>query len=73
MRAIRRDVFLALEGFDELYRDASIEDIELGYRLRRKGYRISLDRTLEVTRLKRWTAASLLLSDIGRRAVPWSE
>ncbi len=71
--AIRRDVFLALDGFDERYRDASIEDIELGYRLRRKGYRISLDRTLEVTHLKRWTAGSLLLSDIGRRAVPWSE
>jgi GT2 family glycosyltransferase len=71
--AIRRNVFLALGGFDELYREASIEDIELGYRLRRKGYRISLDRTLEVTHLKRWTVASLLLSDVVRRAVPWSE
>jgi GT2 family glycosyltransferase len=71
--AIRRDVFRAVGGFDARYREASVEDIELGYRLRRGGHRITVDRTLEVTHLKRWTASSLLRTDIGRRALPWSE
>ncbi len=71
--AIRHDVFRAVGGFDARYRQASIEDIELGYRLRRHGHRITVDRTLEVTHLKRWTASSLLRTDIGRRALPWSE
>jgi GT2 family glycosyltransferase len=71
--AIRRKVFRAVGGFDARYREASIEDIELGYRLRRHGHRITVDRTLEVTHLKRWTASSLLRTDIGRRALPWSE
>lgn len=70
--AIRREIFDAVGGFDARYREASIEDIELGYRLRRQGHRIAVDRTLEVTHLKRWTAASLLRADIGRRALPWS-
>lgn len=70
--AIRREVFLESGGFDERYRRPSIEDIELGYRLRAAGHRIALDKTLEVTHLKRWTAASLIASDIFRRAVPWT-
>jgi GT2 family glycosyltransferase len=71
--AIRRDAFLSIGGFDESYRRPSIEDIELGYRLRRGGYRIRLDKTLQVKHLKRWTAPSLLQSDFWCRAVPWAE
>jgi GT2 family glycosyltransferase len=70
--AIRRDVFASVGGFDERYVEPSIEDIELGYRLRRAGHRIRLDRTLEVTHLKRWTLGSLIRTDIRARAVPWS-
>ncbi len=70
--AIRRDVFVASGGFDERYRQPSIEDIELGYRLRASGHRIALEKTLEVTHLKRWTARSLIVSDVFRRAAPWS-
>ena len=40
--AIRRDVFLALGGFDETYAKPSIEDIELGYRLKQAGYSITI-------------------------------
>lgn len=71
--AVRREVFLRLGGFDEKrYREPSIEDIELGYRLRRAGCRILLDKHLQVQHLKRWTLLSLLHADIFRRAVPWS-
>jgi GT2 family glycosyltransferase len=71
--AIRRNEFETVGGFDERYRQPSIEDIELGYRLRRAGRQIRLVKTLEVTHLKRWTLVTLLRADICYRAVPWSE
>jgi GT2 family glycosyltransferase len=70
---VRRSVFLELGGFDERYDRPSIEDIELGTRLRQAGYRIRLCKDLQVTHLKRWTAASLLRADIRDRALPWAE
>ncbi len=71
--AIRRDVFLLVGGFDERYRFPSIEDIELGYRLKRGGYRIRLDKSLQVKHLKHWRVASLLKADIYFRALPWTD
>lgn len=71
--AIRRDVFLAVGGFDEGYRQPSIEDIELGYRLTRAGHRIRLHKSLQVKHLKRWSLVSLLKTDFLRRALPWTE
>jgi len=70
--AIRRDVFLAVGGLDGGYSGASIEDIELGYRLRRAGHRIRLCKSLQVKHLKRWTACSMLWTDVFARAVPWT-
>ena len=47
-------------GFDAArFRRPSIEDIELGYRLARAGYRIRLDRDLQCTHLKRWRLPSI--------------
>jgi GT2 family glycosyltransferase len=71
--AIRRETFLALEGFDESYGHPSIEDIELGYRLKRAGYQIRLWKNLQVKHLKQWGVASLLRSDFVDRALPWTE
>ncbi len=70
--AIRREAFLAVGGFDESYPLPSIEDIELGYRLRRAGRRIALDHEIQVQHLKRWTLGSMLRSDIFERALPWT-
>jgi len=70
--AVRRDVFLATGGFDEGYRDPAIEDIELGYRLRRSGHRILLRHDLQVTHLKRWSAWTLMRTDLLSRALPWA-
>jgi GT2 family glycosyltransferase len=69
---IRREVFLELGGFDETYRRPCVEDIELGYRLRRAGYRIKLCKDLQVKHLKRWNIISLLRSDFFDRALPWT-
>ena len=71
--AIRRKVFDDLEGFNHrLYRRPSIEDIELGYRARMKGYRILLDRDIQVKHLKSWGFVNMLRTDIFQRALPWS-
>lgn len=70
--AIRRDVFLKMGGFDERYARPSVEDIELGLRLRRAGFRIWLCPDILVTHLKRWTLASWLRADILDRAIPWT-
>ncbi len=71
--AIRRRIFLEMGGFDATYRHPSIEDIELGYRLKSAGYEIRLLKSLQVKHLKHWRVASLLESDFLRRALPWTE
>ena len=71
--AIRRAIFLAMGGFDQkIYTRPAIEDIELGYRLRRAGHAICLRKDIQVKHLKRWTALSLLKTDYALRAVPWT-
>lgn len=71
--AIRRSVFLSLGGFDAgRFPRPSIEDIELGYRLRAAGHRLRLDRQLQGTHLKQWRLLTVIRTDIARRAVPWA-
>lgn len=71
--AIRREVYLSLGGFDESYRRPSIEDIELGYRIKGAGYQIKLFKDLHVKHLKHWGFVSLLKAEIFYRALPWTE
>jgi len=71
--AIRRSVFLEHNGFDEAFGRPAIEDIELGYRLAHAGRKIVLDRTIQVTHLKRWTFFGLVKADICDRGIPWTE
>jgi GT2 family glycosyltransferase len=71
--AIRREVFLAEGGFDAAYGVPCVEDIELGYRLRRAGRRILFSKGLQVKHWKAWSAASMLKTDFLRRALPWTE
>ncbi|MEW5957833.1 MAG: glycosyltransferase family A protein [Chloroflexota bacterium] len=71
--AIKRSRFLALGGFDPArYRRPSVEDIELGYRLKQAGGRIKLAKAVQVKHLKAWTLPSLLKSDILDRGIPWT-
>jgi GT2 family glycosyltransferase len=70
--AVRRSAFESVGGFDEAYERPSIEDVELGYRLRAAGFRIRLVPEAQVTHLKRWTLASWLASDLRDRAIPWA-
>lgn len=71
--AVRKEMFRQIGGFDvETYKVPSIEDIELGYRIRRAGGRIVLDPTLLGKHLKVWTPRNAIHTDIFRRALPWS-
>ena len=72
--AIRRSVFLDHSGFDDkTYRRPAIEDIELGYRLKRAGRKMVLDPTMQVKHLKAWSFFELVKTDILNRGVPWTE
>ena len=71
--AIRREVFERVGGFDlERFEHASVEDIELGQRLRAAGHSVRLCKDVQVKHLKHWTLGNMLHTDIFRRARPWS-
>jgi len=70
--AIRRERFEEVGGFDaDRYPQPSVEDIELGMRLRGRDAKIVLDPTIRGRHLKRWTALSIARTDFARRGVPW--
>lgn len=72
--AVRKEIFLAVGGFDcEKFPMPSIEDIDLGGRLRAGGHRILLAKEIQAKHLKKWTAGSILRTDIFCRALPWSK
>ena len=72
--AVRLDAFRAVGGFDaQRFPRPSIEDIDLGHRLREAGYQIILDRSLQGTHLKHWRLLAMLRTDITQRAIPWSK
>jgi cellulose synthase/poly-beta-1,6-N-acetylglucosamine synthase-like glycosyltransferase len=71
--AVRKETFLGVGGFDtERFTRPSIEDIELGYRLRADGQRILLIPELQGTHLKVWRLVNLIHTEVFCRAVPWS-
>jgi glycosyltransferase involved in cell wall biosynthesis len=71
--AVRREAFLAAGGYDAArYLMPSIEDIDLGYRLRASGGRILLVPEIQGTHLKRWTLKGVIETDIQMRALPWA-
>lgn len=70
--AVRREAFAAAGGFDaERFPDSSIEDVELGMRMRRRGSRLLLDPRIRGRHLKAWTPLSMVRTDFARRGVPW--
>ena len=71
--AVRKKAFADVGGFSGTYAVPSIEDVELGYRLREKGKTVRLLKELQATHLKRWTFCRLVRSDIFGRAIPWTK
>ena len=70
--AIRTTAFLDLGGFDETFAYPSVEDIELGMRVAANGGRILMTPDVRCKHLKRWTLASMVVTDVVHRAAPWT-
>jgi glycosyltransferase involved in cell wall biosynthesis len=71
---VKQSVFLELGGFDtKTYPRPSIEDIELGYRLKQAGYKIHLAKNLQVKHHKAWNLISLIKTDLCDRGIPWTK
>lgn len=70
--AVRVEMFRKVGGFDPRFQRPSIEDIDLGGRIRDHGGAIRLEKTLQATHLKRWTFGSMLRTDLLDRGIPWT-
>ena len=71
---VKRELFLKLGGFDiERYPRPSIEDIELGYRLKQAGAKIYLAKELQVKHHKAWKLIGLIKTDVFDRGIPWTQ
>lgn len=67
--AVRRHVLAMVGGFDvDLH---AMEDIDLGMRLRARGWQLRLDHDMLCIHLKRWSFAGMVQTDLLHRAVPW--
>lgn len=72
--AVRTEAFFEVGGFDERrFSRPSVEDVELGGRLRVHGHRIVLDPRIQGTHLKRWSLAGMVRTDFLDRGIPWTE
>lgn len=72
--AVKRSLFLQLGGFDvERYRRPSIEDIDLGYRIRQAGGKIHLAKQVQVKHYKAWRLGTLIKTDVCDRGIPWTQ
>jgi cellulose synthase/poly-beta-1,6-N-acetylglucosamine synthase-like glycosyltransferase len=70
--AVRAAAFVGCGGFNERdYVKASVEDIELGYRLSALGHRIVLRPEIQARHMKRWTLGNMIVTDVRRRGIPW--
>jgi hypothetical protein len=70
--AIRRNVFWTHGGFDEAHTRPSIEDLELGARIRQAGGQVWLDKGLQVKHLKQLRFWNVMKTDLVDRALPWT-
>ncbi len=64
--AIRKEVFEACGGFDEKYRQATIEDIEVGERITSRGHKLILDKRLQVEHVRHYFFDELLKTGFKR-------
>lgn len=69
---VRKDAYIKVGGFDPAFRHASVEDIELGYRLAKHGFVVRIRSEVQVCHLKHWTLRNMIYTDVWLRARPWT-
>ena len=70
--AVKRSAFDQIGGFETQYTVPSLEDVELGVRLRKAGWRITLVKDALAKHCKDWRLLQLWRTDIMYRAIPWT-
>jgi glycosyltransferase involved in cell wall biosynthesis len=70
--AIRRDIFMKIGGFNEKMKKPTVEDVEFGYRLGENGYKVYLDKSIQVTHFTNYTFSKLIKSYF-YKSRDWSE
>jgi len=68
LASIRREIFKECGGFDSSYRSATIEDMEFGVRVTGRGYKLLLEKRLQVEHRRYYSLASLLRTGFRRAA-----
>lgn len=68
LASIRREVFEEVGGFDSSYRSATIEDMEFGVRVTGRGYKLLLEKELQVEHQRYYSPAALLKTGFRRAA-----
>ena len=64
--SIKKEVFFKAGGFDINYKMPNVEDTEFGQRLSDMGFRVYLERRLEVEHVKKYDIVSILKTDFYR-------
>ncbi|HPJ73191.1 MAG TPA: glycosyltransferase, partial [bacterium] len=68
LAAVRREVFAEVGGFDEQYRSATIEDLEIGLRIVKRGRPLVIDKRLQVDHIRHYGFSSLCRTAFRRAA-----
>jgi len=67
---VKRSMFQKVGGFNPQMR--MLEDIDLGYRIRRAGGKICLAKHVQVKHHKEWNLFSMIKTDVLDRGIPWT-
>lgn len=70
---VRKQLFIEMGGFCTRFQNPSIEDIEFGARLSKRGIQVLLHKDVQVKHLKSWSLKNWLSTDLFRRGLPWVE
>lgn len=66
--AIRTAAFEKIGGFTP---GSFMEDIDIGKRMVAAGMQVRLEKTIQVTHLKKWTLSNMVYTDLIMRGIPW--
>lgn len=66
--AVRKEIFEECGGFDANYRQATIEDIEMGERITSRGHKLILNKRLQVEHVRHYSFDQLLKTGFNRAA-----
>jgi hypothetical protein len=69
---ITKQAFLEVGGFNRTLFSRLCEDVDLGVRLDKRNYRIMMEKSMQVTHLKKYTLWSLAYNEAIKRAIPWT-